>query len=70
MNEAKVGFVEHRMTLHQLLMSPPLWQWKREDGAIVSPTFNTQEAAVYFSGRMPMLTDAEWKERHPLPPKG
>lgn len=45
-----------------------LYRWQRdEDKAWVSPPFNTMEAALYMAGKMPFLTDDDWKKLHPVP---
>lgn len=43
------------------------YRWQRNDGQWVSPIFTTAEAAHYMAGRVPFLTDDEWKEHYPLP---
>ncbi len=40
--------------------------WVRNDGRWVSPAFSSLEAAAYFPGKIPFLTDEEWKWFNPL----
>jgi hypothetical protein len=53
--------------LHATVDGVEVWRWQREDGQWVSPPCSTLEFAYYLAGRMPFLTDAQWKELHPLP---
>ena len=41
------------------------FQWRKEDGVIVSPVFSTIEEAFVYSKRMSFLTSEEWKEYYP-----
>lgn len=43
------------------------WCWLRNDSKRVSPVFSTAEAAYYFAGKIPFLSDDEWKTHNPLP---
>lgn len=45
------------------------WQWKRDTGEPVSPEFSTSECAESYAGRMPFMTDDEWRMHGALPPK-
>ena len=63
-DEIACGQTTHTITLLRLGDS---YRWQRKDGEWVSPTFSTPEAAYYAAGKIPFITDAEWKEFHPLP---
>ena len=43
-----------------------MFQWIRSDDQLVSPLFNTKEAALYFRSKIPFLTDEQWKESLPM----
>ena len=51
----------------ELLRNGDQYRWQREDGEWVSPVFFTIEAAYYMAGRLPFLTDEQWKKLHPMP---
>lgn len=56
--ETECSAVEHTVTL---LRNGDSYRWQRSDGQWVSPTFSTREAAEYVVGKIPFITDAEWK---------
>lgn len=63
-NDIAIGQTAHTITLIRVGDS---YRWQRGDGEWISPVFSTPEAAYYASGRIPFITDAEWRELHPLP---
>jgi hypothetical protein len=38
-------------------------QWRTDDGVALSPEFTTQQCALMYQQRMPMIADDEWSER-------
>lgn len=60
----EVAFTKTTITLMRCNDS---YRWQRNDGQWVSPVFATAEAAHYMAGKIPFLTDDEWKEHYPLP---
>lgn len=58
------GYQERHITLKfRRLDGRTEYQWIRDDEEPVSPIFTSLNAAQYFAGRIPFLTQAEWDER-------
>lgn len=60
----EVAFTKTTITLMKYDSS---YRWQRSDGQWVSPIFTSPEAAKYMAGKIPFLTDDEWKEHYPIP---
>lgn len=65
------NFIHHEITLkhRQDDQGNRVWCWIRSDGVQVSPVFKTREAAHFFQGKIPFLTDQEWMGRFAVPYK-
>lgn len=63
MSDLAISQTEWTITLQQ---KGSLYRWIRSDGECVSPIFSTAQAAHYFAGKIPFLTDDEWEEYYTL----
>lgn len=50
-------------TYHTLRTKDGKWQWKTiQEGIPLSPEFTTEQCAILYAERMPMILDSQWRE--------